>query len=117
MSPAAAISLMHPLPEFFFFFSSRRRHTRCLSDWSSDVCSSDLLPVKHIMQSTFAGKRIVVFSGGGKKGEDSIFEEARAIRDGGGNGSIIGRNSFQRPKADAIKFLQKVMDIYAGKIQ
>jgi class I fructose-bisphosphate aldolase len=73
--------------------------------------------VKHIMQSTFAGKRIVVFSGGGKKGEDSIFEEARAIRDGGGNGSIIGRNSFQRPKADAVKFLQKVMDIYAGKIQ
>src|SRR5205814_4441676 len=28
----------------FFFFSSRRRHTRCLSDWSSDVCSSDLDP-------------------------------------------------------------------------
>src|SRR5205814_5698274 len=28
---------------FFFFFSSRRRHTRCLSDWSSDVCSSDLV--------------------------------------------------------------------------
>src|SRR5947199_10799371 len=27
---------------FIFFFSSRRRHTRCLSDWSSDVCSSDL---------------------------------------------------------------------------
>src|SRR5438045_9522407 len=26
----------------YFFFSSRRRHTRCLSDWSSDVCSSDL---------------------------------------------------------------------------
>src|SRR5262245_62206874 len=30
------------LCSFFFFFSSRRRHTRCLSDWSSDVCSSDL---------------------------------------------------------------------------
>jgi len=73
--------------------------------------------VKHIMQSSFAGKRIVVFSGGGKKGEDAIYDEARAIRDGGGNGSIIGRNSFQRPKADAIKFLNKVMDIYAGKIQ
>src|SRR5205814_6752788 len=29
----------------FFFFSSRRRHTRCLSDWSSDVCSSDLVSV------------------------------------------------------------------------
>jgi class I fructose-bisphosphate aldolase len=73
--------------------------------------------VRHVMQSSFAGQRIVVFSGGGKKGEDSIYDEARAIRDGGGNGSIIGRNSFQRPKADAIKFLNKVMDIYAGKIQ
>jgi class I fructose-bisphosphate aldolase len=72
--------------------------------------------VKHVMQSSFAGKRIVVFSGGGKKGEDAMFDDARAIRDGGGNGSIIGRNSFQRPKADAIKFLQTVMDIYAGKI-
>jgi class I fructose-bisphosphate aldolase len=71
--------------------------------------------VRHVMQSSFDGKRIVVFSGGGKKGEDSIYEEARAIRDGGGNGSIIGRNSFQRPRADAIKFLQRVMDIYAGK--
>src|SRR2546429_453649 len=30
---------------FFFFFSSRRRHTRCSRDWSSDVCSSDLLQV------------------------------------------------------------------------
>src|SRR5262245_58445314 len=28
-------------PVIIFFFSSRRRHTRCLSDWSSDVCSSD----------------------------------------------------------------------------
>src|SRR5262245_65008926 len=35
---------------FFFclsFFSSRRRHTRCLSDWSSDVCSSDLIRATH----------------------------------------------------------------------
>ena len=44
-------------------------------------------------------------------------EEARAIREGGGFGSIIGRNSFQRPKADALKFLQTVMGIYAGEIQ
>src|ERR1039458_10439260 len=34
---------MKDLVGFFFFFSSRRRHTRCLSDWSSDVCSSDLM--------------------------------------------------------------------------
>src|SRR6478752_9015080 len=31
---------------YFFFFSSRRRHTRCSRDWSSDVCSSDLEPFK-----------------------------------------------------------------------
>src|SRR5208282_6404537 len=31
----------------FFFFSSRRRHTRCYRDWSSDVCSSDLRPAAH----------------------------------------------------------------------
>src|SRR5882724_4809245 len=37
-----AISLL-PTPSTTFFFSSRRRHTRCLSDWSSDVCSSDLV--------------------------------------------------------------------------
>src|ERR1039458_5836178 len=37
--------LITPIATYFvgFFFSSRRRHTRCLSDWSSDVCSSDLL--------------------------------------------------------------------------
>src|SRR5439155_17035218 len=38
---------------FFFFFSSRRRHTRWPRDWSSDVCSSDLLPV---LVSTGAGR-------------------------------------------------------------
>src|SRR5207245_5962538 len=32
-------------PARFFFFSSRRRHTRCYRDWSSDVCSSDLFEV------------------------------------------------------------------------
>ncbi|HVY12088.1 MAG TPA: class I fructose-bisphosphate aldolase [Alphaproteobacteria bacterium] len=71
--------------------------------------------VKHIMQCTFNGRRIVVFSGGATKGEDSIFEDARAIRDGGGNGSIIGRNSFQRPREDALKLLGTLVDIYLGK--
>src|SRR5262245_65327645 len=42
MSFLRAGILFEPLSCFFFFFSSRRRHTRCLSDWSSDVCSSDL---------------------------------------------------------------------------
>ena len=67
----------------------------------------------HIMQSSFAGKRIVVFSGGAAKNEDELLGEVQAIRDGGGNGSIIGRNSFQRPKAEALALLNKVMDLYA----
>ena len=71
--------------------------------------------VQHVVQSCFGGRRIVVFSGGGKKGEDSLFDDARAIRDGGGNGSIIGRNSFQRPYDDALKLLQNLIDIYKGK--
>ena len=72
--------------------------------------------VRHVVQSAFAGRRIVIFSGGAAREDDnSIFEELRAIRDGGGFGSIIGRNSFQRPKDTALKFLSTVMDIYEGK--
>jgi fructose-bisphosphate aldolase, class I len=71
--------------------------------------------VNHVVQSCFGGRRIVVFSGGAKKGEDSIYEEAKAIRDGGGNGSIIGRNAFQRPLTEANNLLGKLIDIYKGK--
>ena len=71
--------------------------------------------VRHVMQSTFNGRRIVVFSGGAAKGEDAVFEDARAIRDGGGNGSIIGRNSFQRPREDALKLLDTLVKRYQGK--
>jgi len=70
--------------------------------------------VRHVMKSAFNGRRIVVFSGGGKKGENVIFEEAQAIRDGGGNGSIIGRNSFQRARPEALELLDKVIGIYKG---
>jgi class I fructose-bisphosphate aldolase len=73
--------------------------------------------VSHVVQSAFDGRRIVIFSGGAKSEDQNVFEEARAIRAGGGFGSIIGRNSFQRPKAEAIKFLQTIMGIYAGEIQ
>lgn len=73
--------------------------------------------VKHVVQSAFDGRRIVIFSGGAKSEDKNVFEEARAIRNGGGFGSIIGRNSFQRPKAEAVKFLQTIMGIYAGEIQ
>jgi fructose-bisphosphate aldolase, class I len=71
--------------------------------------------VKHVVQSCFNGKRIVVFSGGATKGEDSIYDDARAIRDGGGNGSIIGRNTFQRSREDALKMLDKLVNIYLNK--
>ena len=46
-----------------------------------------------------------------------VFDEARAIRDGGGFGSIIGRNSFQRERPEALKFLDTIMKIYAGQIK
>ena len=71
--------------------------------------------VEHCMQASFNGRRIVVFSGGAAKGADAVFDDARAIRDGGGNGSIIGRNSFQRSRADALEMLGKLVDIYLGK--
>jgi len=73
--------------------------------------------VADVVRSAFNGRRIVIFSGGEAKGNDAMFDEVRAIRDGGGFGSIIGRNSFQRPKKDAIEFLGTVMDIYAGKVK
>jgi fructose-bisphosphate aldolase, class I len=77
--------------------------------------SSGAARIRHVVQSCFNGRRIVVFSGGAAKGEEGIFEEARAIRDGGGNGSIIGRNTFQRPRADALKLLDALVKIYQSK--
>ena len=71
--------------------------------------------VEHVMQASFGGKRIVVFSGGEAKGLDGLYEEIRGLRDGGANGSIIGRNTFQRPKKDALEMLSKIIDIYLGK--
>ncbi|MDR3451115.1 MAG: class I fructose-bisphosphate aldolase [Alphaproteobacteria bacterium] len=71
--------------------------------------------VKHIMQCCFNNKRIVVFSGGAAKGADSVLEDARAIHAGGGNGSIIGRNCFQRPRDEAMKLLDQLVEIYKGK--
>ena len=63
----------------------------------------------------FNGRRIVVFSGGAAKDLDGGLDEARAIRDGGGNGSIIGRNTFQRPQDDALAMLDEIIKIYQGK--
>jgi class I fructose-bisphosphate aldolase len=68
--------------------------------------------VRHVVQCAFYGRRIVIFSGGPIDTDDAFFNEARAIQAGGGFGSIVGRNSFQRSKSDAVQFLSTIMDIY-----
>jgi fructose-bisphosphate aldolase, class I len=74
--------------------------------------------VRHVVQSSFDGRRIVIFSGGAKKENDEeVVNEARAIRDGGGFGSIIGRNSFQRKKTDAVKLLRSIMSVYSETLR
>ena len=70
--------------------------------------------IRHVVQSAFNGKRIVIFSGGETKGTTELLEEVKAIRDGGGFGAIMGRNAFQRPKVEALKLLRDVMSLYKG---
>ena len=71
--------------------------------------------VSHVVQSCFNGRRLVVFSGGEAKDLDGLYNEIREIRDGGGTGSIIGRNTFQRPRAEALAMLDSIVKIYQGK--
>jgi len=74
--------------------------------------------VAHVVQSAFNGRRIVIFSGGAKKDDDgAVLDEMRAIRDGGGYGSIIGRNVFQREKKAALALLDSIMKIYSGEMK
>ena len=68
--------------------------------------------VRHVVDAAFRGKRIVIFSGGEAKGTDAILAEVKELAAGGSFGSIMGRNSFQRPRAEAIQLLHAVMDIY-----
>lgn len=71
--------------------------------------------VRHVVQCTFDGRRIVIFSGGAASHDDVFIEQIRAIYNGGGFGSIVGRNSFQRSKPEALKLLGQIMDIYSGQ--
>ncbi|HEY3860603.1 MAG TPA: class I fructose-bisphosphate aldolase [Verrucomicrobiae bacterium] len=70
--------------------------------------------VKNVVQCCFNGRRIVIFSGGPASSDETVFGEVKAIRDGGGFGSIIGRNSFQRKKEQALQFLGKIISIYGS---
>jgi fructose-bisphosphate aldolase, class I len=80
------------------------------TDWSNQAER-----VRHVVQCCFAGRRMVVFSGGAAKGTDAVYQDARDIRDGGGNGSIIGRNAFQRPREEAMAMLDRLVRIYKGE--
>lgn len=70
-----------------------------------------------VVKSAFNGRRIVIFSGGAKGSEEKVLEEIRSIHAGGGFGSIMGRNSFQREHDDAVRFLHEIMNVYAGKAE
>jgi class I fructose-bisphosphate aldolase len=71
--------------------------------------------VQEVVRSCLNGRRMVVFSGGEAKSLDSVYDDARAIRDGGGNGSIIGRNAFQRPREEALAMFQRMINILLGR--
>ena len=71
--------------------------------------------IRHVVQSCFQGRRLVVFSGGTAKDEDSLLKEIKDLYLGGACGSIIGRNSFQRKYDDALSLLNKITTIYKGK--
>jgi len=68
--------------------------------------------IAHVVQACFAGRRIVIFSGGAAKDREAVLEEVGAIAAGGGFGSIVGRNAFQRPKDEAMTLLGDIMSIY-----
>lgn len=67
-----------------------------------------------VLKSSFNGKRIVIFSGGAAKSTDAVLEEAKGLAEGGSFGAIMGRNAFQRPKQEALKLLDDIMNIYKG---
>ena len=68
--------------------------------------------VRYCIQASFAGRRIVIFSGGAAKGNDEVLEEIRQLNQGGAFGSIVGRNAFQRSHADGVGLLKQIIGIY-----
>jgi class I fructose-bisphosphate aldolase len=71
--------------------------------------------IRHVVQSSFAGKRIVIFSGGEAKSTEDLLKEVGELAQGGAFGSIMGRNAFQRPKKESIALLHSVMESFAGQ--
>ena len=85
--------------------------------YMSENISIDTLTdrIKHVVQSCFNGRRLVVFSGGNSRDNDSLLGEVKELYLGGASGSIIGRNSFQRPYNEALNLLNQITNIYRGK--
>ena len=77
-----------------------------------DGISDAYVRVQHVVRASFTGRRLVVFSGGATKNDDELIAEVKAIKRGGGSGSIIGRNAFQRPKEEALDLLDRIIKIY-----
>lgn len=71
---------------------------------------------RHVIEATFNGRRIVIFSGGEAKGTEDLLKEVHELSVGGAFGSIMGRNAFQRPRKEAIALLHNVMDAFTGKL-
>ena len=70
--------------------------------------------IRHICDSAFNGKRIVIFSGGEAKATEDLLKEVREMAVGGAFGSIMGRNAFQRPRKESIELLKNVMAAFRG---
>ncbi|MBN9316725.1 MAG: class I fructose-bisphosphate aldolase [Devosia sp.] len=68
--------------------------------------------VRHVRDAAFAGRRLVVFSGGPAKDLDAVYAEVGAIAAGGGHGSIVGRNTFQRPRVEALAMLERIAALH-----
>lgn len=70
--------------------------------------------IRHVVESSFNGRRIVIFSGGEAKSTEDLLKEVKELAAGGAFGSIMGRNAFQRPRKEAVELLKNVMKIFNG---
>ena len=68
--------------------------------------------VRYCVQASFAGRRVVIFSGGVAKGTEEVLQEIRDLHAGGSFGSIVGRNAFQRSHDEGVALLKQIIGIY-----
>lgn len=92
-------------------FIEQKENKKAIEDYGVDI-SSLKARTELVLKSSFNGKRIVIFSGGAAKSTEEVLEEIKGLASGGAFGSIMGRNAFQRPKAEAVKLLDDIMNIY-----